>query len=230
VNQKAPNIIRGERVVAVFDILGYRQLIKETRPQDLFHIASLAQFLGGDCAVDPSIIGSFVFSDTIVLYGQKGHHQLEAAMLAVSCSNLLGVSARRGWSLRGALTFGHLYIDHKANAIVGPAIVKAMELESAQEWMGAIVDPDFNDLYQDAMKTAPEPLHNNLVRYPAPLKTGKRVPYLCVGWMQRASVTEENLKFHFFKGRPDETHEVYRKYANTADYFRFCEKNGLLKL
>ena len=220
------NIVKGERVVAVFDILGFKNIIQKTRPDDLLHIASIAQFLGDNCAVDSAIIESFVFSDTIVLYGCKGHHELEASMLVISCSDLLSTSTQSGFLLRGALTFGHLYIDHEKNAIVGAALVKGLELGQSQDWTGAIVDPDFNDLYLKAMKLVTESFHNNLVHYPAPLKFGNRISYQCIGWMHQAQLNEKNLKRLF--GSAIGTHDVYRKYINSLEYLNFCKQNRLL--
>ncbi len=56
---------------------------------------------------------------------------------------LLAQSAIRGFPLRGALTWGDLYVS--GSIIVGDPLVRAYNLESRQEWSGVIVDCPIDD-------------------------------------------------------------------------------------
>lgn len=221
------NIIQGKRAIAIFDILGFRELIKSAKIKLLPEILKNTLSLSKSSLVDDSILGSIVFSDTIVFYGINDESFLDEALIIISASNLLSIAARNGIPLRGALTYGDVYIDRKEEHIIGPAIVRGYDLERSQDWIGALVDYDFQDRFAEGNKSSPPILRNNLLTYYVPLKSGDRIPYLCIGWMHRCEITKSKLWKLFFGSKDcngKHTHEVYRKYKNTLDFFEFCKK------
>ena len=176
--------------------------------------------------VSDEIIGSIVFSDTIVLFGLSGKKHLDESCVIFSASNLLNMSARLGVPVRGALTFGEMYINQNEKMVIGPALVKGYDLEQRQNWMGAIIDPDYEDRFTAALLTSPKSLHNNVVPYSAPLKTGMRKKYKCIGWLHRYKPSEGMLYSLFSrKNDPEKVrHDVYQKFVNTLEYLRYCKK------
>lgn len=221
------NVIKGKRAIGIFDILGFRELMRSAKIALLPEILNKTLSIAKTTLVSDSVLGSIVFSDTIVFYGIEGKGFLDEALIVISASNLLNIAAMNGIALRGALTYGEIYIDREKEHIIGPAIVRGYDLEQSQDWMGAFVDSEFQDRFVEGNKTSPPALHNNLLTYHVPLKSGFRIPYKCIGWMHRCEMTRDRLWKLFF-GDSDcdvkHTHEVYRKYQNTLAFLEHCKK------
>lgn len=214
-----------KRAVAVFDILGYREFVKTTKinliPSFLHELSKLSI----SSLLDEEFVGYILIADTVVLYSKiPGYFGTTA--LIVSSSNLLNAFARHEIALRGTLTYGEVFVNKEANVISGKALIKAFELEKEQEWCGAIVDPEYRDIYLKGRNSLPSALHSNLVSYKAPLKKGLRQEFECIGWMHRALMTEKKIYNLFFSNK-DERHEVFIKYQNTLGFFRYCYENFL---
>ena len=212
--------IKNNRAIAVFDILGYKELVNTTKISLLPKLLKRISNLKIISIPAESMAGSLLVADTIVLYAKLPNHY-GAGALIVTASNLFNACARHGIPLRGALTYGEVFLNLKENIISGKAFVKAFELEKQQEWCGALVDPEHKDLYLKGKKSLPGALHSNLVSYRAPLKKGLRYIYECIGWIHRTGMTEEKIHDLFFKHKK-EKHEIYLKYQNTLEFFKFC--------
>lgn len=218
-------VIEGNRAVAVFDILGFSQFVRNADLSSLPEILQETYGLSRAASVSADFVRSILISDTIVLYALEEDDIISPAMVVISSSNLLNVFARSGTLLRGALTFDHIFVDEEKNVLIGPALVRAYELAQLQDWAGAMVDPQCSDVFSSSMEHGPEASRSNLVKYPAPLKTGKREEFLCIGWMHRARLTRNLLYALFFKERGQTPeHTVYRKYRNTLEYLDYCLK------
>jgi hypothetical protein len=107
-----------------------------------------------------------------------------------------------------------MYIDSVNERIVGPPMVSAYELEQQQEWMGAIVDPAHADRYQQSIQHGP--VREFVVKYRAPMKSGQRSVYLCVGWTFRIGQRDQITQA--FKDA-ELRHDSYRKYKNTLEFY-----------
>jgi hypothetical protein len=118
-----------ERVVAVIDILGFSHLVM-TSDGDAAALDSVRQLLRVDELFSkfleffPSAQGTF-FSDTFVMSMQFPDVQTFYVVREIGylCQYLLNL----GLPCRGAISAGPLY--HKAQNVVGPALVRAHELE-----------------------------------------------------------------------------------------------------
>lgn len=217
------NKIVGERAIAIFDILGFKELVKTTEISKLPNIVKSTLKLSKSPLILDDFVGSILFSDTIVFFGLKGIEYYDESWIIVSSSNLLNLSARSGIPIRGALTFGEIYINQKEKTIIGPSLVKAYDLEQNQNWMGAMIDPDYEDRFKRGLLTLPEPLHNNVITYTAPLKSGLRKEYKCIGWLHRFNPTEDKLYSIFSKDNNEIQHSIFQKYLNTVEFLRYCK-------
>lgn len=218
------HIIKGKRVLALFDILGFKNHINKAKLRELPEFIDLTISNTKKSLVSDDIVSFISFSDTIVLFGINGEDLIESNFLIISSSNLINSLASNGILVRGALTYGDIFINQNKNTILGPALVKAYEYEKNQDWVGGIVDPDFEEMFVEGISTAPENLKNNLVAYCAPFKSGFIKEYRCIGWMHRQKLTKEKLYRLFFKDRQRIKHEVNRKFLNTLAFLEFCRE------
>ncbi len=131
---------RAERWVAVFDLLGTKQLLadgREWRVQDSFARAiARAQ---EDKDFDESI-SRLWFSDTILFYSSDDSLRAYAALDLVARNFFLALILEH-LPARGALTVGSTYIDVDNNIVFGAAIVEAFEYGDSQDWLGFVVCP-----------------------------------------------------------------------------------------
>ena len=212
-------ILEGENVVAIFDILGFRALVHSTPPSDFRKLLHDVLYLSGAAPLDEDRVGSLVLSDTIVLYGRTSEAEANLFSVTVSSSNLLNAAARRGLPIRGALSTGPLLIDENNTSLVGVPVVSAYELQQRQEWMGAIMDPQCADRFETVLSQSVLP--ECALLYRAPMKSGPRLEYLCVGWTFRLAGDRRILE-EAFPGA-DNSHDAWAKRQNTLAFFDFCE-------
>lgn len=210
--------------VALFDILGFRELINRTPLAEVRRIVQSTIAAAAKSRVSPDMLGSMVLSDTIILYADpKLPKQGAAALVTISSSNLINHFARRGIPLRGALSMGELWVDPRSNTMAGRALVKAYELEQQQDWCGALVDPDCADVYERGVSKSP--MHLELVSYCAPLKSGERKALPCVNWVHRYRHFGTSVGA-LFGGKAEIDHSVHRKYTNTQLFVDHCISTG----
>lgn len=86
---------------------------------------------------DLTNIRVYQFSDAIFLYTEDDKEDTLKEFI-ITLNLLFAQSIIRGFPLRGALTYGDLYV--KGNIVVGEPLIKAYQLEGRQEWSGLIVD------------------------------------------------------------------------------------------
>lgn len=189
-----------KRLVAVCDILGFKNLIK-TR--------DLKELIAGDLAVFRKLVGFSInhgtvpnlppplnvlreqrkvgfawFSDTLLIYAKDDED--------MSCRDVLEVL---GWllfttmstqsRLRGGVSYDEFYADPENEIYVGSSILEAHELEQAQEWSGVA-------LAKSAANRIPKRTSTGarfqwwVCDYQVPLKSGKgnTCSNLAIDWTQ----------------------------------------------
>ncbi len=102
-------VLEGENVVAIFDILGFRALVQATPPSSFHKLLDEVIILSHGGPIDDNMLGSMVLSDTIVLYGRTSELPLDIVTVMVSASNLLNAAARNALPIRGAISGVGLY-------------------------------------------------------------------------------------------------------------------------
>lgn len=235
--------------IALFDILGFRDLVKSRKVNNLHNIfkniSTIRKFTTIRYPKSITLIRTKLISDTILIYptpridSNYGVEKFDMvnSLLQAACT-LLGVAAYHELPIRGALSYGELYFDSRQDIIMGPALIKAYEIEKQQEWMGAIVDPDHTKLFHESFDRYQWNLTDQkrmLIEYTAPLKKGKRQTFCCLGWYHLISPKhDKNIKNTimnaFLRGKSETQidHEVYNKMKNTLDYLAYCKSNDLV--
>ena len=198
--------------IALFDILGFRSFLQHTPLpgviQKLEHLDSLisaaqivprlvkkkgvppgAEFPPG---IDPATTTYLMvdrqkaceairFSDTVLLYVDEQPGALENLIL--SAYQVLHHALNSGIPLRGVVTRGDLYVSPDKKTYVGKGLVRAHDLEQAQDWIGAVLDPDHVDMASLQPRFLERARETGvMLEYEAPMKEGAVRTYHCIGW------------------------------------------------
>lgn len=226
-----------KRYVAFIDILGFKSIFNNIRnPDDLgdqmsvilqssIRSALLGKSVNVDDEFDLSGISSikvYQFSDAIVLYTEDDNDDtLED--LVITLNLLFAQSIIRGFPLRGAITYGDLYV--KGSIVVGKPLIEAYQLEGRQEWSGLIVDCDINPQMLSQLKS-----EKLIVDHEVTLKDQKNTEnliieeHLVINWPQycglRISSPEEfKRNFSRFSGELQKIEHI-KKRERTLDFFK----------
>ena len=107
-------------------------------------------------------IGYFVASDTVLLWANDDEASYFVGVVAKLVKTLLEFRV----PLRGAISYGNCIIEKDKNIYLGLPIVKAIEAEKVQEWIGVAVLP-----------SAAERLNNHpyVVEYSVPVKSNSSI-------------------------------------------------------
>lgn len=144
----------------MFDILGYRSLIKNNSLDRLIEIFNqiikdidqkAVTLLYQDehqaySGITPT--ETLVFSDTIILYQttSKSMADFGPSFLTKACV-LLRLGFEYGVPLRGAISFGEFFVHERS--FLGKPIVEAFEAEKNQQWSGVVLTKSAEQKYQD---------------------------------------------------------------------------------
>jgi hypothetical protein len=142
-------------LVSFFDILGFREIVRDEPPKKIASDVSLFQGTGKISAeIARGFEGrSFQFSDSIVRMMPLDSEAIvahpggllfqEVYTIALACVEM----AYRGVAVRGALTVGDAYFSE--SMMFGPAMVRAYELESKiAVYPRVIVDPEVIETFK----------------------------------------------------------------------------------
>ncbi|MGG6437971.1 hypothetical protein ABET52_19365 [Saccharococcus caldoxylosilyticus] len=143
------------RYVAFIDILGFKNIVNNFNdPKALgaqllinFNSALAVAINEKSTSIDisqnkfPKVqskeISFYQFSDSIILYSNDNKiHSLEKMVRTLNI--FMAKSLLKGFPLRGALVKDSLFSNPPI--IVGKSIIRAVKLESAQEWSGIVID------------------------------------------------------------------------------------------
>ena len=154
--------------LALFDILGFRQIIQapgnasiETLGEFVQRAQALTTISGESCA---GRVEHRIFQDTLVAYTVDDSQEDLRCLLEYSCATI-AFSFVSGMYLRGAITTGEVLLS--SYATMGQAFVRAYEMEQAQDWIGGWMD-------DRCVEGEPTELISSylVVRHPIPLKAG----------------------------------------------------------
>lgn len=248
----------------LFDILGYRSLIENNSLEELIKIynsvvsgidkaAVTINHTDEDQSLSFDTVGSFMFSDTIVLFQEYSTTNLPGGTFILKAALLMRLAFEKGIPLRGAISYGEYYIDE--NCYLGKPIIEAYETEKIQEWSGAVLCNSAEREYaldldrrssaktmnfhgieiNPAVMMSPF-MENLIVQYDVPTKSGIEIrSALC--WDDYVSifckVDVPFLEPHIFEERVRENFSkhnkkiyndsVRQKMENTVGFLRFLE-------
>ncbi len=185
-------------MVAVCDILGFSNLVKEKDLKEIIDIhipnyhnlvkatipASANVLPTRDEIIKNGLVGSAIFSDTILIYSlidePFGYHYVLVSAWALLARPLKIPELR----FRVGVSYGEFHHDPTKNIYVGKALIDACELEKKQEWCGGALTKDAEDVIGNNAS-----IRAILVSYDVPVKSnsnaeGKAETYTAINWTQ----------------------------------------------
>lgn len=206
--------------IALFDILGFRQLIQTPGHASINTLEGFVQrahdltgISGESCT---GRVAHRIFQDTLVAYTVDDSPDDLRCLVEYSCA-IIAFSFMGGMYLRGAITTGEVLLS--SYATIGQAFVRAYEMEQAQDWIGGWMDDQC--LEGDPIDLISRHL---IVRYPIPLKTGPvRAGWalnwpICVTFGQRGVLSLAEAWHNLVFSHGDSTWEVRRKLINLNSF------------
>lgn len=210
-----------EAIVAIVDVLGFRQRIASTRLdrlvedyRDLIERKKRASELPtfSQRGVVTAHLHTTIFSDTILIWADATSDGFDAMIR--SCAVLLAYAIDIEWPLRGGLACGSCVLDLTSRTFVGQPIVDAYLVEQSQEWIGialhsSVVEHPHLGLFAKR--------HDDVIEYDVPTKRGSTPLHYAIHWgpySSRATSSIERLTASTKGCR------ARRKYARTRSYIR----------
>lgn len=238
---------REGRLVAMMDLLGFSHILET---QDLDEIERKYESLippalataglassgalvftddgGIDLSDDLLPVTHAVFSDTVILHPRDERTTLTALCQATLLT--IDMALMAGWLFRAGLAYGSFKANSEQRLFLGTSVVRAHQVEAAQEWCGCVLDDSVESEYSEEISELMS--RGMLVRYPAPLKKGadqshKQKDRLVLNWCfydfrahgERITKLESLLSAAPPAGRV--------KIANTISFARLMEERGL---
>ena len=157
-----------KRTVAFIDILGFKSIVETSTADELGlrftnvigkSLSSLNRKLGDfpdeptlfpNFTRDQSYCINFAFSDSIILVSKDESEESCLALLifALRVSQIL-IGNR--FPVRGAITYGDMYVDLARSLFLGKAMTSAYELEQRQNWIGLVIDDSIPETFQSVL-------------------------------------------------------------------------------
>jgi hypothetical protein len=226
------------RTVAIFDILGFGQMVKTTPLAELAQLFektvdgvlprltdAVTRSSGGTRLLrDSETTGPwcllYSFSDTIILIS---HDETE-----VSCLKVLLYSFRVLQYLilsklysRAGITFGEMFVDQDRKRFLGKALVDAYEIEKAQDWIGGTISKSLEDAFPRLFDNRPI-LDNVFPFYEVPMKEGPVRKLRTINWRWNIVAQEGTRKlFESPTNWPER-----KKVENTLAYAAFIKSTS----
>jgi len=239
-----------ESVIAVLDILGFKELINKRSLDEvekgvigqLFAILEVVDWHAAVVVDVGNIKGSGyekistlkhgIVSDTIFLYSEdRSNESLEQICEAVSF--LIGFGIHIGVLLRGAITLGEFRAIENRNIYIGKALVTAYELEHGQEWVGCVLD---NCVRQRMEKQVLQMTKKGLlVEYPVPKKSVNKDDAInrhAINWWYFiiSDMKYDDKEKKLEQNKQDAPEIAKTKLQNTIDFLTYIKQNNLCRL
>lgn len=181
----------GKRAVAFLDVLGFKKMIQTMELTEIAkqyknlvlsiqHLDAYYQSINGE---KNKLCKQFIFSDSIVLFANDDSEKSFIDLVTYTW-RFLQMSIAMKLPLRGAITYGEVYIDEINNVFLGEGLVNAVLLESKQEWIGVIIDHVLEEKYESVFSNENlKVLTNSLMyKYDVPFKNGTTNLYRALNW------------------------------------------------
>lgn len=240
-------------IVSMFDILGFSSLLWE---EDLEKIKDymigiekltdsnsdgvrssgnvtdefgnvLGKLIKGD-SENKLVEYKFAF-DTMIYYTVEDEEKDFYNIIVITAKLLAYSYFLIGLPIRGAISYGELYVDDKN--IFGKSLIDAHKYEAKQEWSGCILSPELINRFKDTNVFSKMCMDNLLLEYEVPIKVRDKKgcmkieneKFHTINWMQYAgkNILLEDFKKQWSALRKDGyiySEEVKRKLENTARF------------
>ena len=223
------------RMVAVCDILGYSNLVREHSLQELrdYHVGNILNVIKssapnhGENIVSPTqlellrtgIVGHVAFSDTVVIYSlnddRDGRKNVLDAVYRLLCIPMNTPYYR----YRVGISYGEMYVDRGNGIYIGKALIEAHDLEVLQEWSGAALTESAANMFRDYF-----PENSILVDYDVPIKVDTTKKLTVVNWTlanHKMAPAKRNWMWRVEEGQRVACYknpEIERKIRNTETF------------
>ncbi len=235
---------RTDCFVGVFDILGFSNLVRTSKLEEVANLYFEVKKYFEDMLCDVNslchrdIVKFYNFSDTFLIHTQN-KDDIDFQALLVACDALfLGVNEiaqNNNIAIRGTIQSGE--IISAEGVLIGRPIIEAFEKEKQQEWIGCWVGVDC--LNEDQFKEYI--CDKSIVEYSIPLKYGKVKNCYAFNWVKsiahKYKVENKNFNFgskeimgeiNFLKFEPEKW-DVKKKYNNTVTFVKRVTTGEFLK-
>lgn len=191
-----------ERTVAFIDILGFKEIVESSSASEIG--ARFSQIIGrtlpgmnrsiDEFPDEPTLLPgfssskpyciSYAFSDSVILISNDDSEESCLALLlyALRVSQVL-IGCK--FPVRGAITYGDMYVDLDNSLFLGKALTHAYELEQRQNWIGMIIDSSIPQKFPEILvKDEPIPgVRQKLFpKYEVPMKSGPVELFHTLNW------------------------------------------------
>lgn len=226
-------LIHGKRAIAYFDILGFKAKIENIPIEKLSN--DYERIIGqtdGEFSIKGGKITSrqvcyrYIFSDSIFLVAEEDTEDSFVDFISYAW-RMMQHFIVTGFPLRGAITYGDIYVNFDKNIFLGKAISEAVILEGQQDWIGAVVDHSAIDRYKSVLEQ--DTIQSDIMRillpiHDVPFKDMPRRNCHVLNWRQNI-ISQDGIK-PLFKNEPyDES--VQRKINNALRFSKDVVDSGM---
>lgn len=239
------------RTVAYLDIVGFKKILND---YPVTHIGQIFCDTIKKCEKDVKYwIDTFhnkykkcflsVFSDSIVIFSSDDSEEGFRSVVLYAQRIMQHLSARQ-FLVRGAISFGEVFLRKDPLIFLGNGYMRAVELEGRQDWIGISIDKsveaNFAEFFEKdnfIMKIKNQDneimVYSNpsIVRYSVPMKCGHTELLYTVNWLDRFSLIcassgkklpRTNFLENFQKALKLDS-ENKSKYNNTLSYIEYID-------
>lgn len=237
-----------ERFVAMLDILGFSEVVRNVEPTRLEEIISelksSMRLLHWEDNISHGIIESLMLSDTIIVWTIDDTALSLQHLVSVVSGVIFNAFSFDNLALRGAISVGEAYIfpDDQVSPtlmwnkmVLGKAVIDAHEHEKCQEWAGCVISNEALDRARKNSSNAHFPMKkwekSNFVEYDVPIKKKCTQQHYAMNWMrtyfegddpQLKGITDDEIREKFTSYNRDII-RVKDKFENTLKFIRYVE-------
>jgi hypothetical protein len=217
-----------DKIVAFIDVLGFSEIVYSNTTESINRYFELVsnEF---QSVVVKNQFRLILISDSIVVSTKHTNNNLKILIRI-----LWGLQARllvHGILLRGAISFGNLFLNKSKNIIVGPGLINAYKMESQAIYPRIILDRRFiNEYYTGIPSLINDTRYgmNDLLRYAPPIPYLLDFPYinytLSVGFSnvrREYNQVIQLLKDNYYKNEHVIKYEWLKRHLLDSANFRY---------
>jgi hypothetical protein len=141
------------------DILGFKELIKERTPEDIYNIIDKCLAESYEEVRFTDLFSTLYFSDTIIFY-QTSEMSIFSAFFVITgiARGIYTKLLTEGIPVRGAISFGEFIVkldsEGRNSIYFGDALIDAFDLEKKDEWVGIVISSlAYNNVLTDLINS-----------------------------------------------------------------------------
>lgn len=225
----------GNYTIAFLDILGFKEMVQNISLTELSvkyesvvgrvsqslnypdnRISDRSRSLFSNASPEEAFCDRYIFSDSIILFSQ-GHGMESCLKLLTYAWRLNQLMLVSGFPLRGAITYGEVYVNDELKIFLGNGLTSAYELEQRQQWIGVSIDESVFTAFPDLDKLLGNeelPFNGIFLPYNVPMKDGTSRRMRTLNWRCNL-IVQKGTRSLFL---PSNDGSVIQKQVNTLKY------------